>query len=125
MKKLLLLVGAVLASNALACPVKKGFIANGLVKDTVKMEPLCELTPTMRGLVKGATWAEVWGTSNDRTGGLKVISVLNSLKTLGYREGSVQNTAKGKVWQLVKGNKVVVILTAVNDPLVFITIAGK
>lgn len=128
MKRFATLTGCLIAltvSTAWACPIKKGFIANGVVKDIVHMQPLCEMNSSMKSLVPTAKWVEVWGTSNDKKGALNVAYLFAALKEQGYKEVAAQKTAKGMVWRYDKGSKSITILSAINDPLVFLAIAGK
>lgn len=125
MKKLAVLALLSLLPLAAACPVKKGYIANGVVKDIGNLAPLCEMNSTMKGMLDGARWVEVWSTSNDKKGALSIAYVIAGLKEKGWRQTAEKPTEKGKVYSFAKGGKTTVLLLGVSDPLVFVAIAGK
>ncbi len=124
MKKVLPLI-LCLFSVAFACDIKPGFIAHGLIRDTVKMEPICALGDTMRRQIEGAKWTEVWGTTNDQAGKLKIASVMSALELKGFRLVTTRTTEKGKWFGYISTDETIVLLTGVNDPLIFLAISGK
>lgn len=116
---------ACLSATALACDIKPGYLAHGLIRDTLKMEPLCSLGDAMKSQVPGSKWAEVWGTTNDQAGKLKIAYVMSALELKGFKLLTKRPAEKGQVFGYVRGNETVVLLTGVNDPLIFLAITGK
>ena len=125
MKKQVVTVLLALLPLASACPVKPGYIANGVVEDIPKMTPLCEVNTTVKALVDGARWVEVWGTSSDKKGVQNVAYVIAALHQKGWRLTAEQPTQEGKVYRFEKGTQIIAMLLTISDPDVFITLAGK
>lgn len=130
MKKLIPIVCLALLPFASACPVKKGYLANGLIKNTYSTEVLAPVCGEMRDYVaqnvfKTMKWTELHGVKNTNGGLLQVAVIQKILTHNGFKETAAVPTEKGKMWRFDKGGKIIMMMTAVNDPIVFVAISGN
>ena len=129
MKKLISLCVFALASAAVACPVKSGYIANGIVRNVLKPKefvPMCSLQATLqKQFFSTMRWTEVYGVENSNLGRLNIAYVITALKEKGFKQVASQPTEKGNVWRFDKGSQVVMVMTAANGPVIFLAIAGR
>lgn len=130
MKKLFAIVFLSLFPFASACPVKKGYLANGLIKNTYSTDVLAPVCGEMRdylatNVFKTMRWIELYGLKNTNGGKLQIEVIKKLLNHNGYKEIGSQPTSKGMMWRYDKGSKTIMLMTAVNDPIILFAVAGN
>ena len=117
---------AALFSTSLACDIKPGYIAHGLIKDKFEMDPMCSLSETMKNQIPGSKWIEVWMTTNDSAGKQKVASLKSGLESKGFKLKIDRPTKNGKVFGYANGRgDTLALFTSMNASLIFVAIGGK
>jgi len=130
MKKMLFVLGLLTSSSALACPIKKGYIANGLIKNIYSTEILAPVCGELRDYVASNVfstmkWTELYGVKNTNGGKLQIATIQRVMTHMGYRKVASQAISKGTMWRFDKGSKTIMMMTSINDPLILVSIAGN
>ena len=112
-------------SVAGACPVRPGFFADGQYKDTTGLTPQC--TPAFRKLaaqVKPTEYGEIYRTTPDMDGGLKVLKAAELLVSHGWKKVNMPNVGKSRMFGFQKGGKQIVISVRGGTDEVLVVVVG-
>lgn len=125
-KKTLLFVFLLVFSVSLACPIKPGFVANGLIRDTVRLIPMCgKLPPGLLQVPEGVTWHELYGFGTTPTQKLKLVTLNAAIRAQGFKQVNTSKTDKLEVYQYAKDDKTVSILIYPYKTALFLSISGN
>ncbi|EYB68187.1 hypothetical protein DEIPH_ctg025orf0019 [Deinococcus phoenicis] len=126
MKKLLLLAAPLLASAALACPVKQGYIANGLFKDASQTTPICgPLYLAFKNSLSGAKWTEMYALAADRTGQGQAERILAGIQKSGYKKVRAQKGPRNETYQFQRGSHFITAVIGISGPTRYLGLAGQ
>lgn len=126
MTKLLALAALALASASLACPVKAGYVANGLFKDTSKTKPICgPLYLAFKNSMAGSKWTEMYALASDKTGQTQAERILGGIQKSGYRKVRAQKNPRNEVYQFQRGGHFITALIGISGPTRYLALAGQ
>ncbi|GMA16821.1 hypothetical protein E5F05_16490 [Deinococcus metallilatus] len=126
MIKLLALTTLALASASLACPVKAGYVANGLFKDTSKTTPICgPLYLAFKNSMAGSKWTEMYALASDKIGQTQAGRILGGIQKSGYKQVRAQKTPRNEVYQFQRGGHVITAVLGISGPTRYLALAGQ
>ncbi len=74
-------------TSAQACPIKKGYILNGLIKDSKQIYPVCnDIYKQFKKGATGAKWTELYFIANDTSSAKKISTLVEQIKSKGYKQ---------------------------------------
>lgn len=125
MKKLLLLAALTLPA-ALACPVKPGYVANGLFRDASHTTPICgPLYLAFQHNMAGVKWTEMYALDPNRAGDLQAERILAAIQKSGYRSVKAQKTARSQAYQFQRGAHTITAVVGQSGPVRYLGLAGQ
>lgn len=112
-------------SVAGACQVKLGFFANGQYKDTTGLVPQCTSAfKKLAAQVKPTEYSEIYRTTPDIDGGLKVLKAAEMLVSHGWKKISMPSVGKSRMFGFQKGEKQIVISVRSETDDVLVVVVG-
>lgn len=125
-KKLFILAVLALASGALACPVKPGYVANGLFKNTSKAAPICgPLYQAFKYSLVGVKWTEMYEVKNGRVGNLRTADFLALIQKRGYRNVKRKISARSQVYLFQRRNNSITAVIGFSAGGSYLGLAGQ
>ena len=126
MLRLALFLSLLSLPAALACPVKAGHMAGGLIKDAGGTTPICgPLYLSFKQSMGGAKWTEMYALAPEATGQKQAASVLAALQKQGYRLVREKKSARSEVYLYRKGQATVTALIGLSGPTRYLALAGQ
>ncbi len=126
MKKLSALAALLLTSVALACPVKQGYVANGLFKNTAGAKPICgPLYQAFRFSMTGVKWTEMYEVKAGRVGQLRTADFLNLIRRGRYRLMRQNKTVRSQVYLFERGSHSITVVVGVSGGAQYLGLAGQ
>lgn len=126
MKTLSVLAALTLTPFALACPVKQGYVANGLFKNTAGAKPICgPLYQTFRFSMAGVKWTEMYEVKAGRVGQLRTSEFLALIRRGRYRLVKQSKTVRSQVYLFERGSHSITVVVGVSGGAQYIGLAGQ
>lgn len=126
LRRLTLTAALVLAPAALACPVKQGYIANGLFKNTSQASPICgPLYQTFKFSMAGVKWTEMYEVKSGRVGNRKTADFLALIQKSGYRNVKRKISARSQVYLFQRRNNTITLVVGTSGGMGYIGLAGQ
>lgn len=113
-------------STASACPIHQGFVANGLVRDSAHLIPVCGSVPdSLKTLPAGIKWQEIYIYSNTSMNRTKLVTLTASIRGQGFRQDKYTKNGVLESYTFLRGNQGVVVSVVPFKSTYLLTIRGN